>query len=118
MPKVFYVNWFRKDEDGGFMWPGYGENSRVLAWIFGRLTGEADAVETPIGMMPPSGERGIDATDLDVSPETMARLLEVDVDGWLAQLPQMRQYYAEFGDRLPAALRDQLAAFEERLRNA
>jgi phosphoenolpyruvate carboxykinase (GTP) len=118
MPKVFYVNWFRKDEDGSFMWPGYGENSRVLAWIFGRLTGEADAVETPIGMMPPSGERGIDATDLDVSPETMARLLEVDVDGWLAQLPQMRQHYAEFGDTLPAALRDQLAAFEERLQNA
>jgi phosphoenolpyruvate carboxykinase (GTP) len=115
---VFYVNWFRKDEDGSFMWPGYGENSRVLAWIFGRLTGEADAVETPIGMMPPSGERGIDATDLDVSPETMARLLEVDVDGWLAQLPQMRQHYAEFGDTLPAALRDQLTAFEERLQNA
>ena len=118
MPKVFYVNWFRKDEDGGFMWPGYGENSRVLAWIFGRLTGEADAIETPIGMMPPSGELGIDATDLDVSPETMARLLEVDVDGWLAQLPQMRQHYAEFGDRLPAALRAQLTAFEERLQNA
>ena len=118
MPKVFYVNWFRKDEDGGFMWPGYGENSRVLAWIFGRLTGEAEAVETPIGLMPPAGERGIDATDLDVSPETMARLLEVDVDGWLAQLPQMRQHYAEFGDALPVALRDQLTAFEERLQSA
>jgi phosphoenolpyruvate carboxykinase (GTP) len=118
MPKVFYVNWFRKDEDGSFMWPGYGENSRVLAWIFGRLTGEADAVETPIGLMPPSGERGIDATDLDVSPETMARLLEVDVDGWLAQLPQMRQHYAEFGDTLPAALHDQLVAFEKRLQSA
>ena len=100
------------------MWPGYGENSRVLAWIFGRLTGEADAVETPIGLMPPSGERGIDATDLDVSPETLARLLEVDVDGWLAQLPQMRQHYAEFGDTLPAALRTQLTAFEARLQNA
>jgi phosphoenolpyruvate carboxykinase (GTP) len=118
MPKVFYVNWFRKDENGSFMWPGYGENSRVLAWIFGRLTGEADAVETPIGLMPPSGERGIDATDLDVSPETMARLLEVDVDGWLAQLPQMREHYAAFGDTLPAALHDQLVAFEERLQSA
>ncbi len=115
MPKVFYVNWFRKDEDGSFMWPGYGENSRVLAWIFGRVTGEADAVATPIGLVPPTGERGIDLDGLDVSEETMARLLEVDTDGWLAQLPQMRAHFAEFGAKLPAALHEQLTALAQRL---
>ena len=115
MPKVFYVNWFRKDEDGSFMWPGYGENSRVLAWIFGRVTGEADAVETPIGFVPPSGERGIDLDGLDISEATMARLLEVDTDGWLGQLPQMTEHYAEFGAKLPAELHEQLAALAQRL---
>jgi phosphoenolpyruvate carboxykinase (GTP) len=115
MPKVFYVNWFLKGEDGKFLWPGYGENSRVLAWMFGRVTGEADAVETPIGFMPPTDERGIDRTGLDVSEATMARLLTVDTDGWLAQLPQMKVHYAEFGDRLPQELHEQLAALEQRL---
>ncbi|MGZ4311756.1 MAG: phosphoenolpyruvate carboxykinase (GTP) [Solirubrobacteraceae bacterium] len=115
MPRVFYVNWFRKDDDGKFMWPGFGENSRVLAWIFRRLTGEAEAQETAIGLVPPIGEGGIDADGLDVSPETMARLLEVDHQGWAAALPQMKQHYAEFGDKLPMELRDQLTALEERL---
>ncbi|MGZ4174904.1 MAG: phosphoenolpyruvate carboxykinase (GTP) [Solirubrobacteraceae bacterium] len=115
MPRVFYVNWFRKDDDGKFMWPGFGENSRVLAWIFRRLTGEAEAQETAIGLVPPIGEGGIDADGLDVSPETMARLLEVDHEGWAAALPQMKQHYAEFGDKLPMELRDQLTALEERL---
>jgi phosphoenolpyruvate carboxykinase (GTP) len=115
LPKIFYVNWFRKDADGRFMWPGFGENSRVLAWIFGRVTGEADAVETPIGWVPPTGERGIDRTDLEVSEETMAELLAVDRDGWLAQLPQMKEHFAEFGTKLPAALHDELTALEQRL---
>jgi phosphoenolpyruvate carboxykinase (GTP) len=118
LPKVFYVNWFRKDEDGRFMWPGYGENSRVLAWIFGRVTGEAQARETAIGFVPPADEQGIDRTDLDVSDEMMARLLKVDTDGWLRQLPQMKQHYAEFGAKLPAALHDQLSALEQRLKNS
>ena len=83
LPKVFYVNWFRKDEDGKFMWPGYGENSRVLAWIFRRCEGHADAVETLIGLVPPLGEGGIDTSGLDLSAETMAELLEVDVEGWM-----------------------------------
>ena len=115
MPKVFYVNWFRKDDDGKFMWPGFGENSRVLAWIFRRLTGDAKAEETAIGLVPPIGEGGIDTDDLDVSPETMAKLLEVDHEGWAAALPQMKQHYAEFGDKLPAELHDQLEALEARL---
>jgi phosphoenolpyruvate carboxykinase (GTP) len=115
MPKVFYVNWFRKDDDGKFMWPGFGENSRVLAWIFQRVTGEAQAQETAIGLVPPLGEGGIDTVDLDVSPETMAKLLEVDQEGWAAQLPQMKAHFAEFGDKLPAELHEQLDALEQRL---
>jgi phosphoenolpyruvate carboxykinase (GTP) len=118
LPKVFYVNWFRKDEDGKFLWPGYGENSRVLAWIFGRVNGDADAVETPIGFVPPTDERGIDRTDLDVSEQAMACLLAVDTEGWLAQLPEMKQHYAEFGKKLPAALHVQLNTLEERLKNS
>ena len=115
MPRVFYVNWFRKDDDGKFMWPGFGENSRVLAWIFRRLTGEAEAEETAIGLVPPIGEGGIDTDGLDVSPETMAKLLEVDHEGWAAALPQMKEHYAEFRDKLPAELRDQLKGLEARL---
>ena len=115
MPRVFYVNWFRKDDDGKFMWPGFGENSRVLAWIFRRLTGDAKAEETAIGLVPPIGEGGIDTDGLDVSPETMAKLLEVDHEGWAAALPQMKQHYAEFRDKLPAELRGQLEALEARL---
>jgi phosphoenolpyruvate carboxykinase (GTP) len=116
MPKVFYVNWFRKDDDGKFMWPGFGENSRVLAWIFGRLTGDAQAQETPIGLVPAAGEGGIDTDGLDVSPETMAKLLEVDTDGWLTQLPQMRDHLAKFGDKLPSELTAQLDGLEQRLK--
>ena len=115
MPRIFYVNWFRKDEDGKFMWPGYGENSRVLAWVFGRVAGRAEAVQTPIGLLPPTGAGGIDLDGLDVSDATMAKLLEVDRVGWAAQLPQMREHYAEFGDRLPAELRAQLQELEQRL---
>ncbi|HEX3834939.1 MAG TPA: phosphoenolpyruvate carboxykinase (GTP) [Solirubrobacteraceae bacterium] len=116
MPKVFYVNWFRKDDDGKFMWPGFGENSRVLAWIFGRLTGDAQAEETPIGLVPAAGEGGIDTDGLDVSPETMAKLLEVETDGWLTQLPQMREHLARFGDKLPPELTAQLDGLEQRLK--
>ncbi|HWE10075.1 MAG TPA: phosphoenolpyruvate carboxykinase (GTP) [Solirubrobacteraceae bacterium] len=117
MPKVFYVNWFRKDDDGKFMWPGFGENSRVLAWIFRRVTGDAKAQETAIGLVPPLGEGGIDTDGLDISEETMARLLEVDTEGWLAQLPQIKQHYAEFGEKLPSQLHAQLDELEQRLKS-
>ena len=115
MPKVFYVNWFRKDDNGKFMWPGFGENSRVLAWIFGRLTGETTAQETAIGLVPPIGVGGINTDDLDVSAETMAKLLEVDHEGWAAALPQMKEHFATFGDKLPAELAEQLRTLEQRL---
>ncbi len=118
LPRVFYVNWFRKDEDGKFMWPGFGENSRILAWIFGRVVGDADAVETPIGLVPPIGKGGIDADGLDVSEAVMAKLLEVDPEQWMVLLPQMKEHYAEFGDSIPGELHDQLHALQHRLEAA
>jgi phosphoenolpyruvate carboxykinase (GTP) len=113
LPKVFYVNWFLKDANGKFLWPGYGENSRVLAWIFRRCQGKAEAVETPIGLVPPV--EAIDTNGLDIGPETMAKLLEIDVGGWHEQLPQMHEHYSEFGHKLPDELRAQLAELERRL---
>jgi phosphoenolpyruvate carboxykinase (GTP) len=112
LPRIFYVNWFRKDPDGRFLWPGFGENSRVLAWIFRRLEGGADAVETSIGRLPTPD--AIDTDGLDIAPEDMAELLRVDEEKWRAQLPQFRAHYAAF-DRLPEALARQLDALEARL---
>ena len=97
------------------MWPGFAENSRVLAWIFRRCEGKAEAVETPIGLVPPVGEGGIDIDNLDVTPEKMSKLLEVDPEEWKAQLPQMHEHYARFGEHLPDELRGQLEELERRL---
>ena len=83
LPKIFYVNWFRKGEDGKFLWPGYGENSRVLEWIFNRVVGEGEAVDTPIGAVPAPG--GIDIENIDVSKEDMGVLLRVDAESWRAE---------------------------------
>jgi phosphoenolpyruvate carboxykinase (GTP) len=113
LPKIFMVNWFRKDDDGNFIWPGFGENSRVLAWIFRRCDGEAEAAETPIGLVPT--EDAIDTEGLDLAPGDMAELLKVDPEEWKAQLPQMRQHFAQFGDDLPDELREQLEQLEARL---
>ena len=116
LPRIFYVNWFRKDENGKFLWPGYGENSRVLAWIFRRCEGKAEAVDTVIGLLPPVGAGGIDTEGLEVTTEAMEELLKVDAAGWKDQLPQMHEHYAEFGDKLPQALRAQLKTLEDRLK--
>jgi phosphoenolpyruvate carboxykinase (GTP) len=113
LPKIFYVNWFRKDESGRFLWPGFGENSRVLAWVFRRCDDDAPATETPIGLVPAEG--ALDVAGVDVSPEDLADLLRVDPEEWRAQLPQVQQHFAKFGDRLPGELREQLAALESRL---
>jgi phosphoenolpyruvate carboxykinase (GTP) len=113
LPKVFVVNWFRKNGDDGFLWPGFGENSRVLAWVFRRCDGEADAVETPIGLVPAAS--AIETAGLDVSEKDMAKLLKVDPAEWKAQLPQVHKHFAQFGDRLPRELSAQLEALEERL---
>jgi phosphoenolpyruvate carboxykinase (GTP) len=115
LPRIFYVNWFRKAQDGTFLWPGFGENSRVLAWIFRRCQGSADAIDTAIGLVPPLGEGGIETAGLDVSAEAMASLLEVDSEGWEQQLPQMREHFRGFGEKLPAELQAQLLVLEKRL---
>jgi phosphoenolpyruvate carboxykinase (GTP) len=115
LPKLFYVNWFRKGADGKFLWPGYGENSRVLEWIFRRCDGTAPAVESEIGLLPPIGQAGIDIENLDVSEADLRELLSVDVDGWHNQIPQIRAHYAKFGSTLPTALQNQLRRLEQRL---
>ena len=116
LPKIYYVNWFRKSDGGDFLWPGFGENSRVLKWVFERCEGTAKAVETPIGNLPADGELDLDG--LDVSREDLAQLLRVDVDGWLAELPLVREYYAQFGDRMPGQLETELDAMRDRLEAA
>ncbi len=113
LPKIFMVNWFRKDDDGNFLWPGFGENSRVLAWIFRRCDGEAEAAETPIGLVPTKD--ALDLSGLDLSDAALQQLLEVDPERWQAQLPQVHEHYAQFGDTLPSELREQLEALERRL---
>jgi phosphoenolpyruvate carboxykinase (GTP) len=113
LPKIFMVNWFRKDDAGKFIWPGFGENSRVLAWIFRRCDAEAEAVETPIGCVPAEG--AIDTEGLDLSARQMAQLFKVDPEEWAIQLPQLKQHFATFGDSMPEELRAELDQLEKRL---
>jgi phosphoenolpyruvate carboxykinase (GTP) len=113
LPRIFYVNWFRKDHEGSFLWPGFGENSRVLEWVFRRCEDSADAVETAIGLLPAEG--AINTEGLDVSAEAMSELLSVDEDLVREQLPQLRAHLAQFGEKLPAELTQQLGALEQRL---
>jgi phosphoenolpyruvate carboxykinase (GTP) len=116
LPRIYYVNWFRTDPRScdGFLWPGYGENSRVLKWVFERVAGRAEAVDTPIGRLPVPG--ALDLSGLQIDPEHVRILTSVDVEGWLAEVPLIRSHYDSFGARLPAALREQLDTLERRLR--
>ena len=116
LPRVYAVNWFRKDGNGKFIWPGYGENSRVLEWIINRLDGDAAGVDTPIGRVPAAGELNVDG--LSVSADQMAELFRVDPDSWLAECDLTDEYYAKFGDRVPKELHDELTALRERLNAA
>jgi phosphoenolpyruvate carboxykinase (GTP) len=113
LPKIFYVNWFRKGDDGRWLWPGFGENSRVLEWVFNRVGDDADGLDTPIGFVPTMDS--LDVTGVDVTAADMAELLNVHVDEWRAEVPSIRRHYATFGDRLPAALHAQVDALEARL---
>jgi phosphoenolpyruvate carboxykinase (GTP) len=113
LPKIFFVNWFRRGDDGRFLWPGFGENSRVLKWVFERVNGEAGAIDTPIGYLP--SRYDLDTEGLDVSREDLDVLLSVDVEGWREALPQIREHYAQFGDRLPAQLGVALDTLEAKL---
>lgn len=116
LPKIFYVNWFRKSSDGKFLWPGFGENSRVLKWIVERVSGAGKAVKTPIGYMPTLD--AIDTEGLDVSKEDMEELLKVDKELWLNEVESIKEHYAQFGEKLPKELRAQLEALEKRLKEA
>jgi phosphoenolpyruvate carboxykinase (GTP) len=113
MPKIFYVNWFRKSPEGKFLWPGYAENSRVLKWIFERCDDAAEAIDTPIGKVPT--EDALDTDGLDIGDADLKVLLTVDTAGWKAELPLIKQHYETFGDKLPKGLKDELSELEKRL---
>jgi phosphoenolpyruvate carboxykinase (GTP) len=102
LPQIFFVNWFRRDDDGRFLWPGFGENSRVLKWIFERVDGRADAVDTAIGRLPTSD--ALDTTGLSIDAADLDEILRVDTDGWSAAIGEIREHFARFGDRLPGEL--------------
>ena len=116
LPKIFYVNWFRKNEKGKFMWPGFGENCRVLKWVFERCAGTADAIDTPIGKLPTLDGMNFDGLDMDEADK--AQLLRVDTDGWLQEIPLINEYYDKFGDHLPQELREEASQLEKRLLNS
>ena len=112
-PKIFHVNWFRTDDEGHFIWPGFGDNMRVLMWILARCDGKVDAVETPIGFVP--NPEDINVEGLDISRETLVELLSVDKELWLEDCKGIKEFYAQVGERVPAEFYDELAALEARL---
>ena len=113
LPKIFYVNWFRRDDDGDFLWPGFGENSRVLKWVIERIEGKAAAVETPIGHVPTP--ESLDVDGLGLSDTQLEAALAVDADEWKAEIPQIEEWFATFGDALPTQLQVELDALKARL---
>ena len=112
-PKIFYVNWFRKTTDGRWLWPGFGENSRVLKWMCDRVEGKVDAVKTPIGLLPK--KENLDLKGLSISATDMEELLKVDIDSWKKEIPDIEKHFAQFGDRLPVRLKKQLEELSKRL---
>ena len=113
LPKIFFVNWFRRDEDGRFLWPGFGENSRVLKWIFDRVDGNASAEKTAIGYLPNAGD--LDTNGLDIDNSDLEKLLSLDAAGWKEAIPQIRDHFAQFGPKLPSALVDKLNELDKSL---
>ncbi|QNN54551.1 phosphoenolpyruvate carboxykinase (GTP) [Nocardioides mesophilus] len=113
LPRIFYVNWFRRDEDGGFLWPGFGENSRVLKWVVERIDGQAEATETPVGHVPTPAS--LDTEGLDMTDEQLEAALRVDVEEWKAEIPQITEWFEKFGDDLPTVLWTELDGLKARL---
>ncbi|HEU4866755.1 MAG TPA: phosphoenolpyruvate carboxykinase (GTP) [Actinomycetota bacterium] len=113
LPGMFYVNWFRKDANGKFLWPGFGENSRVIAWVCDRVSGKGEAVDTPLGRVPAPGS--LNTEGLDISDEELANLLAVNVEDWKAEAASIAEHYNNLGERMPQELKDELAKLEERL---
>jgi phosphoenolpyruvate carboxykinase (GTP) len=116
LPRIFFVNWFRRDDDGRFLWPGFGENSRVLKWVFERVNGTADAIDTPIGKLPTKD--ALDLDGLEIDDADLDTILSVDIDGWKSAIPQIREHYARFGDKLPAVLNVEVDGLEAKLADA
>ncbi|MFB3916736.1 MAG: phosphoenolpyruvate carboxykinase (GTP) [Terriglobales bacterium] len=116
LPRIYYVNWFRQDAKGHFLWPGYGENSRVLKWVFERCDGKAQAVDTPIGRLPAPG--ALDTNGLDISPANLEQILSIDIAGWIAEVPLIKEHFAKFGTHLPDGLRQEVVKLEDRLKKA
>jgi phosphoenolpyruvate carboxykinase (GTP) len=113
LPRIFQVNWFRKDADGAFLWPGFGENSRVIDWAMRRIEGKADAVKTPLGLQPAPGALNLEG--LDLSAEQVAELFAINPESWAAEADLTEEYFAKFGDHLPQALTDELNELRARL---
>ena len=116
LPKIYQVNWFRKDADGHWLWPGFGDNARVLKWIVERLEGKVDAIETPVGLVPRPED--IDTTGLDMADDDVVKALKVDVEDWRRELPLIEEWFAKFGDKLPPALQAELDGLKARLADA
>ncbi|HCN38532.1 MAG TPA: phosphoenolpyruvate carboxykinase, partial [Bacteroidetes bacterium] len=112
-PKIFHINWFRTDEKGKFLWPGFGENARVLKWIYERLNGKTDAKETAIGYVPTT--EAIDTKGLDMKKEDLEKVLEVNNNEWKNEIPAQKEFFDKFGDKLPKEMTEELNAFEKRL---
>ena len=113
LPRIYSVNWFRRDADGRFIWPGFGDNSRVLEWIIRRIEGQADAVETPIGRLPVLSEMDLDG--VDITEADLEELFRLDPESWMAEADLTEEYFAQFDDRVPTELRDQLQGLRNRL---
>jgi phosphoenolpyruvate carboxykinase (GTP) len=113
LPRLYWVNWFRKSDEGGFLWPGFGDNSRVLKWVVERANGTGAATDTPIGRVPAAG--AVDTDGLDIDRAVLDELLSVDPESWRAELPQIEEHYASLGSTVPAALQDELQELEKRL---
>ncbi|NLG56077.1 MAG: phosphoenolpyruvate carboxykinase (GTP), partial [Rhodococcus sp.] len=113
LPKIFYVNWFRRGEDGRFLWPGFGENSRVLEWIIRRIENKADAQSTPIGYVPTASD--LNLTDLDVDAADVDEALAVSADEWKQELPLIEEWFEFLGEKVPSGVRDEFEALKQRL---
>ena len=114
-PMIFHVNWFRTDDEGHFIWPGFGDNMRVLMWILARCAGEVDAVETPIGFIPKAEDINIEGLD-GITVDTIRDLLSIDNESWLEDVENIKAFYKQVGDRVPAELYDELAILEANLK--
>ena len=113
-PKFFNVNWFRTDDEGHFIWPGFGDNMRVLDWMPKRIEGTVDAVETPIGLVPKAEDINIEGLD-DITVDTVKGLLQIDKDNWREEVKGIKEFYAKFGDKLPKELAKQVEELESKL---